>query len=304
MKRSAKLSLKALGASLLCLFANEASAFPHVVQAKETLAGLSTRYYGRVQYERIITAANGLVHAGARGLIPGMILDIPSLTYHRVQEGENWKSLALTHLGDEERSIVLAQINEHKPWIQPEVGQLIVIPYNLTWIASEQDSLVTLAYRFLGSTKHAYRLVQYNKLGEEGLKRGQVLLLPLSELPLTEEGRAAAHDAYARMTAEGQGKTYEHYKVASAEVAQLAQDVHSGRYISAVAKGNQLLSQGELSEPSRAHVQLLLLETYVALEAHGPARTACEAYRALRPDSALDPVSTSPKILKLCPNAP
>ncbi len=286
----------------LALLTERAPAFPHVVQPEETLAGISRRYYGRIQYERIITAANGLLRGAPRGLAPGMILDIPSLSYHQVKPGETWKSLAKTLLGAEERYIVLAQVNDHKPWIQPEVGQLIVVPYNLTWIARDQDSLATLAYRFLGTTKHAYRLVQYNDLDEDRLKRGQVLLLPLNDLPLTEEGQAAAEAAFHRMTQHGQGRLYEQQRQSDGEVSHLAQDVRGGRYISAVARGNQLLSQANLSEPSRAHVQLLLLETYVALEALGPARTACEAYRALRPQTKLDPVQTSPKILALCPN--
>jgi len=302
MKLKGPFRLHMLGVGLISLFALDAPAFPHVVQKNETLAGLSTRYYGRVQYERIITAANGLLLGPARGLSPGMILDIPQLTYHQVTSGETWKSLASHLLGDEERYIVLAQVNDHQPWIQPEVGQLIVVPYNLTWIASEQDSLATLAYRFLGSTKHAFRIVQYNALGEEGIQRGQVLLLPLSDLPLTKEGQNAAQAAFARLTAQGQGELFERQKKTSADVSALSQDVSGGRYISAVARASQLLAHSELSEPSRAHVQLLLLETYVALDARGPARTACEAYRALRPNEVLDPVLTSPKILKLCPN--
>ncbi len=296
------LALSALIAGSLFSFSESAPAFPHIVQQGETLAGLSTRYYGRIQYERIITAANGLLYGIPRGLTPGMILDIPALSYHRVHKGDTWKSLAERLLGHELRHIVLAQVNNHKPWIQPEIGQLVVIPYNLTWVASEKDSLATLAYRFLGSTKHAYRLVQYNDLGEDGIARGQVLLLPLNDLPLTDEGRAAAEEAYARMTQHGQGKLYERQTKSGAEVAQLAQDVRSGRYISAVARGNQLLALAELSEPSRAQVQLLLLETYVALKANGPARTACESYRGLRPNTPLDLIATSPKILKICPN--
>jgi LysM repeat protein len=293
--------LCALGAGLLYLCAADAQAFPHVVQEKDTLAELSTRYYGRVQYERLLAAANGLT-GSARGLVPGQHLEVPALSYHRVAPNETWETLALMLLGGVHRSVVLAQINDQKPWIQPEVGQLIVVPYNLAWVTTEQDSLATLAYRFLGSTKYAYRIAQYNQLGDDALKRGQVLLFPVSDLALTPEGRRAADAAFSRMTEHGQGEQFEQQRAASAQVTQLAQDVHGGRYISAVARGNQLLSHVKLSEPSRTHIQLLLLESYVALDARGPARTACEAYRALEPHKPLDPVETSPKILKLCPN--
>lgn len=290
-----------LTAGWLSLLAPSAPAFPHVVQKGDTLAALSTRFYGRIQYERLISAANGLT-GSARGLVPGLLIEIPSLSYHRVEAGQTWETLALELLGAKYRSIVLAQINDQKPWIQPEVGQLIVVPYNLAWIASKQDSLATLAYRFLGSTKHAYWIAHYNDLEAEGLSEGQVLLLPVSELSLTEDGQRAAERAYARLTAHGQGKRFEQQRQASTEVSQLAQDVRGGRFISAVARGNRLLSHTDLSDPSRATVQLLLLESYAALDARGPARTACEAYRALLPGATLDPIQTSPKILALCPN--
>ncbi len=301
MKLPPSIVLCALGVGLTYLLTVDAQAFPHVVQEKDTLAELTTRYYGRVQYERLLAAANGLTGT-ARGLVPGQPLEVPALSYHRVQPNETWETLALMLLGGVHRSVVLAQINDQQPWIQPEIGQLIVVPYNLAWVTNDQDSLATLAYRFLGSTKYAYRIAQYNQLGDDALKRGQVLLFPVSDLALTAEGRRAADAAYSRMTEHGQGEQFEQQRGASAEVTQLAQDVHGGRYISAVARGNKLLSHVELSEPSRTHIHLLLLESYVALDARGPARTACEAYRALEPHKPLDPVETSPKILKLCPN--
>src|SRR6187402_984059 len=149
MKLPISTVMSALGAGILYLVSLDAQAFPHVVQDKDTLAELSTRYYGRVQYERLLAAANGLTVA-ARGLLPGQALEIPALSYHRVQPTETWESLALTLLGGTHRSVVLAQINDQEPWIQPEVGQLIAVPYNLAWVVSDQDSLATLAYRFLG----------------------------------------------------------------------------------------------------------------------------------------------------------
>ena len=145
--------------------------------------------------ERVLSTANSLDGAKTAGLTPGMILEVPAVTYRQVHPGETWKSLAEELLGDEKRYIVLAQVNGHKPWLEPELGQLIVVPYNLSWVATGEESLATLAYRFLGSTKHAFRLVQYNDLGDRKLERGEVLLLPLHELPLSTEGQAAAEEA-------------------------------------------------------------------------------------------------------------
>jgi hypothetical protein len=287
--------------SLLALASAPASAFPHVAQTGETLASLSSLYYGRVQFERVLSAANALDGTNTRGLTPGMILEIPAVTYRQVHSGDTWKSLAKELLGAEHRYILLAQTNGHKPWLEPEIGQLIAVPYNLSWLATGQESLATLAYRFLGSTKNAFLIVQYNELGERELERGEVLLLPLSELPLTGEGRAAAERAAAQITEQSRGDQFQAQKKSKAEAKSLEDDVREGRYVAAVARGTQLLAEGKLSQPARASVHFQLLESYVALEEQGLARTACESFRSLSPSTVLDPYSTSPKILRVCP---
>lgn len=278
-----------------------AGAFPHVVQPGETLASLAERFYGRIQMERVVATANQLDGANSAKLTPGMVLEIPSVTYRQVHSGDTWKSLAQELLGDEKRYILLAQVNGHKPWIEPELGQLVVVPYNLAWLSTGEESLATLAYRFLGSSKHAYRIVQYNDLGEDGPERGQVLLLPLHELSLTGEGQAAAETAAAMLTSQGHGDGFHKQQASKNEEKHLAEDVRSGRYVIAVARGTKLLSEGRLTQPGRAQVHFLLMEAYVALDARGPARTACEAWRSLNPQATLDPLMTSPKILRVCP---
>jgi len=292
-----------LGA-LLLLASSPAAAFPHVVQPGETLAALAERFYGRIQMERVVATANLLDGTRKHGLSPGMILEIPAVTYRQVHQGQTWKSLAKELLGDEKRYILLAQINGHKPWIEPELGQLIVVPYNLAWIATGEESLATLAYRFLGSTKHAYRIVQYNDLGDRELERGEVLLLPLSELSLTDEGRAAAETAAAQITEQSHGNLFRQQQESKLEAKQLGDDIRGGRYVAAVARGTRLLETGKLTQEGRAQVHWLLLEAYVALDARGLARTSCEAFRSLTPQSKLDPLTTSPKILRVCPDEP
>lgn len=290
--------------SLTLLCTSPAGAFPHVVQPGETLASLAERFYGRIQMERILSTANSLDGTRARGLTPGMVLEIPAVTYRKVHRDQTWKSLAKELLGDEERYILLAQVNDHKPWIEPELGQLIVVPYNLTWIATGEESLPTLAYRFLGSTKHAYRIVQYNDLGDRGLERGEVLLLPLSELPLTEEGKAAAEAAATQITEQSHGDLFREQQESKEEAQKLGEDIRGGRYVPAVARGTRLLEGGKLTQEGRAQVHRHLLEAYVALDARGLARTACEAWRSLTPQNKLDPLTTSPKILRVCPDEP
>ncbi len=297
-----RFSRRVFASSVALLFvASNALCFPHVIQKGETLASLADRFYGRVQMERILVTANSLDQGGLKGVSPGMIIDIPAITYRQVLVGETWKSLATELLGEEYRYVLLAEVNGQKPWIEPELGQIIKVPYNLAWLATGEESLSTLAYRFLGSTKHAFRLVQYNDLDDGKLVRGKILLLPLSDLTLTPDGRAAAERAAAQVLEQSHGDYFESQRESREEAKLVFSDVRAGRYVSAVARGQALLAAGKLSDPSRADLSLLLLEAYVALDATGLARTACESFRTLAPETELDPLTTSPKILRVCP---
>jgi len=282
------------------LSAPSAAAFPHVVQPGDTLAKIAERYYGKLQLERVLSTANALDGARAGVLTPGMLLEVPALTYVTVGAGDTWKSLAQTHLGHEGRSILLAEINGQKPWIDPELGQIVRLPYNLTWRASGEESLATLAYRFLGSTKHAYRLVTYNDLDEDGPEKGQILLIPLSDLTLSAEGQAAARLAAARLIEQGESERYLRQQTSDQALREVALDVRAGRYLASLEKGVRLLEAGQLPEPSRAEVHRLLLETFVALGAVAAARTSCQSYLDTVEVPNLDPLLVSPKILGAC----
>ena len=297
-----------LGLSLATLIAlltwlsplGNAHAFPHVVEPGETLARIADRFYGRVQLERVLVAANHLDRTGARALTPGQRIEIPAVSYHRVGPDETWESLGRQWLGHERRAIFLAESNGQKPWIQPELGQVISVPYNLSWVATGEESLATLAYRFLGGTQRAWALTQYNDLEKRPIERGEVLLLPLSDLPLTADGKRAAKRAAQELDEQTRGDALREQTQSRADVTELASDVRAGRYVAAVARGARLLADGELSAPLQAHVHRLLLESYVALDALGPARAACAAFRKIEGDFEFDAVRTSPKIIALC----
>jgi hypothetical protein len=127
-----------------------------------------------------------------------------------------------------------------------------------------------------------------------------VILVPLTDLPLTPEGKVEAASAGALVRAEGGGLLREAQRRADAEMPQLAADVRSGRYIDAIARGSRMLGYGELAAPQVAAIQRQLVEAFVALDATGLAETACGAWRRADPSAALDPVELSPKILRVC----
>ena len=288
--------------ALAALFgaAADARAFPHVVKKGETLAAIAERTYGKVEMEQLLVAANGLDAGGGIPIVAGMRLEVPALGHRRAVAGDTWASLAAELLGDERRSDVLALANASNPWLAPADGQEIVVPYNLRVVAGGNDSLLTIAYRFLGERDKAWMLDGYNHRKGAAVRRGDVVLVPLSDLTLTAEGKAEAASAGALVRTEGTGKAREAQRRAEAELPQLAAEVRGGRWADAIARGNRMLGYGELARPEIAAIARALTEAYVALDATGLAETACTTWREADPAVELDPIELSPKILRAC----
>lgn len=290
-----------VGAALL--FApTDALAFGHVVSQGETLAQLAIRFYGTPRFEVAIAGTNALDAHGGSAIVAGQLIEIPAPSHHRVKDGETWFSLAKRFLGDTKRADLLARANGAVAWVPPVENREIEIPAVIAHIASERDTIPSIAQHYLRDSNKAWELDAYN--GREGgrkLLRGEVVLVPLLDLSLTEEGKKAARDAAERTRSEGGGHAYEAQRRAEADIPPLLADVRAGRYVDAVGKGNRLLGTGDLTRPQLAAIHRALLEAYVALDAPGLAAGACTAWKAnAGGDVHLDARSVSPKIRAAC----
>jgi phage tail protein X len=278
----------------------QAKAFTHVVTEKDTLASIAERYYGRIQFEKLLVAANDLDARGGSPIVRGMRLEVPALGHRVVKQGETWDSLAAELLGSPKRSDVLSLANDSSPWLTPEEGAEIVVPFNLRVLPDTGDTLITIAYRFYGDMNRAWVLDRYNLLNGRKLQPGDVVLVPLTELPLTEQGKQAARASAGAACSQAQGETRATQKKVAQELPALLSDIRSGRYVDAVARGTRFLASAELSEPQVGMVHRQLLEAYVALDAPGLAANACGEWLKRTPGATLSPVELSPKILKAC----
>jgi hypothetical protein len=250
--------------------------------------------------ERVLVAANALDAGGGIPIVAGMRMEVPALGHRRVGAGETWSSLALELLGDDQRFDALAMANASMPWLPPAVGQEIIVPYNLRVVASPTDSLLSIAYRYLGDRDKAWMLDRYNHRKGDPVRRGDVVLVPLVDLTLTEAGRLELTRGGTLACSEGGGAAREAQHRAAADLPQLLAELRAGRWADAVARGNRVLAYGELSSPEVAAVQKALTEAYSALDATGLAATACKAWRDADPTLVLDPIELSPKILRAC----
>ena len=168
-------------------------AFTHVVSHGETLAQLAIKVYGTPRFETAIAGANALDAHGGSAIVPGQPIEIPAPAHHRVQEGETWFGLARVYLGDPKRAERLARANGAVAWVPPVANQEIEIPAVVAHIAAEGETVPGLAQRYLGDINKAWELDMYNdRKGDQKLLRGQVILVPLLDLGLTEEGKKEA----------------------------------------------------------------------------------------------------------------
>lgn len=281
--------------------AGRASAFTHVVSQGETLAQIAITFYGTPRFETALVGANALDAHGGSAIVPGQPLEIPAPSHHRVGQNESWADLARLYLGDAKRAETLARANGGVSWVPPSAGQEIEVPAVLAVIAADGESMTNLSLRYLGDMNRAWELDAYNgRKGDQKLLRGDVVLVPLLDVSLTEEGKKAARAAADRIRTEGSGKAYEAQRKAETDIPPVLADCRAGRYTDAVTKANRILGSGDLTKPQLATIHRALLEAYVALDAHGLAAGACAAFRANAVDAHLDPRTVSPKIRAAC----
>jgi len=279
----------------------DARAFTHIVKPGETLAQIADRVYGDSRIEVVLVGANALDVQGGTVIAVGMRLEVPAPGHHTVMQGETWPELSMSWLGSDRvaRADLLARSNKGVTWVPPVEGQEIEIPAIVTYIAGEAETINAIAQRFWGNANRGWELNIYN--GREGItvKRGDVVLVPMSGLRLTDAGKSEARAAAERDGASG-GMALEQQRKGDAELPQLLADVRYGRYAEAVARGNRLLGGGALTHPQLAIVHRALLEAYTAIDARAAAAAACAAWKSNEPNPILDPLRVSPKIRAAC----
>lgn len=303
-RRSRPLAIGVLAGLVLAVVATRArvaGAFPYAVHPGDTAASLAERFYGRIELEAIVVAANRLDDRVP--LSPGMRIDIPAVGFHRVAPGATWKGLAEEFLADPARAEALALANESEPWDPPKPGREIVLPYPLQYVAREGDTVQSLAYRFLGHRDAGATIDRFNRRSGSPIAAGDVVLLPIASLRLTDEGREMARRGAARAQSEDGGDARDAQVQVAQELPALEGELRRGEWLAVIVRGNQFAAGGALSDEQASRVHRALLEAYVALGEGGLAARACEEWRRAEPEARLDPIDHSPKLLRACPGA-
>lgn len=297
MKRARVLLLAALSTLAAAAAAQVGGGFQHVVREGETLASIAERYYGDPRRESVLVAENGLTVGGGAPIQVGLRLQIPYVTYHIVGEGETWAELAARFYGDSRRAFVLIEANHGSSSEQPDAGAQLVVPYPLRHIAAQNENVARVAKVYYGpGIEGARRLRRFNGRRSNRLTRGEVLLVPLSDIALSEEGRNIVQEAT------GQAPESDDLRELQAridtELPQLHELLRRGRFTEAVALGNHLLGARFLTGTQIVGIQTDLATAYVALRRDDLAVQAFRAALDRQPDLRLPDLRTSPTVMR------
>ena len=273
-----------------------ADAYTHVVRAGETLASIAQKYYGDPRRESVIVAENGLSGSASVPIVVGLRLSIPSVSYHRVAPGESWPMIAERYYGDPTRAFVITDSNRNSRE-QPAEGAELLVPYPLRHVASQSDTLARIAETYYRDGDEGARLLRrFNGLSSPRLARDQVILVPLPDLVLSEEGRAAVTATHGERPSGGNVRTMQDN--IDELLPLLATHNRRGRFVEAVTLGSRLLAYGELTGNQIVSIERELATAYVAL---GRTDLAVRAFRAAlerQPDMQLDSARTSPTVMQ------
>lgn len=293
MKRLFRLQLVVLAAAAVLALSGKASSLNHVARDGETIIQLANRYYGNSDLSMVIRAANGFIHPDDGTLTPGEWVFIPETTPYQFKAGDTWESIADKYLASEKRGKFLAELNEYKEDSIPPEGTLIRIPYHLRHIFAADETLRSVSKLYYGKNGSSRFLMNYNLTRKKRFNRGEVLIVPLMNISLTEEEMKRVANERGQCFSDSD---VEAQSLARDAIAKIKKTFEEGRYLEMVSIAMLTLGRGKLTVPQLIGIHNYLAFAYVALGETTLAFHAFEKALELEPTMELSPITTSPKI--------
>ncbi|MGB0680525.1 MAG: LysM peptidoglycan-binding domain-containing protein [Polyangiales bacterium] len=272
----------------------QAVLYSHVVRNGETLASIARRYYQRPPRESVLAAENGLMAHGGAAIITGMRLVLPVVSYHQTTEGDTWSKLATRYYGDPHRAFVLIEANHAEPGHQPDKNSELLVPYPVRHVGAHGEGIARVTELYYGDSRpETVRLVKrFNGLSKNRLRRGQVLLLPMSDLVLSRQGKQVL--TRQSRAAQARGRTRALQSWVEKQLPRLRGLARRGNFAEVVGLGHRLLGVGELTEHQLLRIHTQLAAGYLALQRRAAALRQLRAALAIDPKLSFDDKQHSP----------
>ncbi|MBI4508053.1 MAG: LysM peptidoglycan-binding domain-containing protein [Deltaproteobacteria bacterium] len=265
----------------------------HVAKGDDTLPLLAAEYYGDRKLAVFIMVENKIRHP--RQLRMGEHLRIPTAWKCIVSSGDSFKSLATQYLGDERRAAFLADFNGIAANTPLATGQELTIPFHVTHVAADRETLSSIAAAFYQDASKAALLAGYNFRSNRPLKPGESLIVPIVHVRI-RESKLPAPDPEAIKREQKRRQQAEKVRNAlpNAREAWL-----QGNYAEVRSVLTSDLDMDYLEPKTAAEVAFVLGGAYVALGDEDSALASFKKVLDRQPGFQVSAEETSPKVCRI-----
>jgi len=258
------------------------------VKSDDTLDVIAAEFYGDRAQAKLIVAENKL----KKRVQPGQRLKIPVTREITTDQGDTYKSLALEHLGDERRAVVLADFNEADVNDVPPIGTPITIPIQITHVAQGPESFASIATQYWGDPKQADVLRRYNFLDKASIDKGESVIVPMIKVRVRKQQPI---DGEAKLRRDEQRKATADaaHALPIARTAWLAADF-AGLKVALAALASRV---DYLDTEQVVEICLLLGKAHLAFDETAQAIEAFKRVLARKPTHMVNAYAESPKVI-------
>jgi len=290
---------KVILATLALLMASPGSAIAqrliHRVRFGETLADISRQYYGAGKHTRLLELTNGF--SRGRALQAGERIRIPTAWTYTTAQETSLKELARELLGDARRWPTLRRFNLRLRKDRVKAGTALVVPFILVHTVRQGETFTKISRLYFRSRRFHRLIAQHNFSRARRPQGGAKLEIPIGNLRVNPRRMEAIVNRRLLGIFETPRK---HTREALQEANAL---IRRGDYLEVPLRLIRLLSQGQAADEQLAEAFKLLAITYVALDRNKLATRAFIEALLLNPALQVNPMTTSPKVIKVFKDA-